>query len=86
MPGLDQLHAQRVNEGALAHSRHTRDADAQRLAGMIDQGVDQLLGPRPILGQGTLHECDGSPDCGTFTGEDCVSHLGPRMCMIRLTH
>jgi hypothetical protein len=58
----DQVQAQRLDEGALAHARHAADAQAQRLAGVRQQRGQQRIGLRAVVGAGRFEQGDGLGD------------------------
>jgi hypothetical protein len=53
------MQAQHLDEGALADARHAGQADAQRLAAGGQQGVQQLVGARAVVGPLALEQRDG---------------------------
>jgi hypothetical protein len=59
VPLLDQVQAQRFNEGGLAHARHAADAQAEDLPGVRQQRREQFIGLRPVVGPGGFQQRDG---------------------------
>ena len=68
----DQVHAQRVDEGALADARHARDADAQRIAGVRQHGVQQARREFAVRRQVALDQRDGAGEHHAVAGQDAV--------------
>ena len=58
----NQVQTQGLNEGGLAHTRHTADAQAKRLAGVRQQGREQFIGLRAVVGAGRFQQRDGFGD------------------------
>ena len=59
---FNQEHAQRLDESAFAHARHTADAQAQRPPRVRQQGREQLITLRAVIGAGGLKQGDGLGD------------------------
>ena len=55
---LDEVHAERLDDGRLPHPRHAGDADVHGPPGIGHQLHQQLLGVFPVVGPGGLHERD----------------------------
>ena len=53
------MQAQRLDEGALAHTGHTADAQAERPPGVRQQPGQQRIGLLAVVGPGGLQQRDG---------------------------
>ena len=66
----DEVHAEGVDEGALAHARHAGDADAVRMAGVRQDGVQQAGRQLGIPRQIALDQRDGAGEDDAVAAED----------------
>ena len=77
-----QVHAERVDEGALAHAGHARDADAPRLARVRQHRVEQPRRQFAIRRQVAFDQRDGAGErpCGPRPGRRlCSCSSGSRL-------
>ena len=59
---VDQVQAQRLDQGRLADARHTAQAESERVAGVRQQGRQQGVRLRAVVGAGRLQQGDGLGD------------------------
>jgi hypothetical protein len=59
MPFADQEQTERLDKGGLANTRHTTDADTERIAASREQACQQLIGLSPMIGTGRFEQRDG---------------------------
>ena len=62
MPAADQVHAERLDERALARARRAADADANAIACKGHEPSQQLLGEQLMLGMARFDECQRPGD------------------------
>ena len=79
---LGQVHAELIDEGALADPRHPGDADASRPAGVREQLLEDPLGPPSMLQVGALDQRDRSGEDGPVTRQHPVDVRGDRCVVV----
>ncbi len=65
VPGLDQVHTERLDGRRLPDARHTGDAHVDGTTRVRHQLQQQLLGLPPVIGAGRLDEGDRPRQAGT---------------------
>ena len=59
MAQANQIQAQRLDEGGLAHAGHAADAESERFAGVGQQLREQLVALRAVIDAGRFEQRDG---------------------------
>ena len=74
MTPLNEIHAEGLDGGRLAHPRHTRDADVHRRTGARHQLHEQTLRPLAMVRAGRLDEGDRAGQGGPVTPAQRLCH------------
>ena len=67
-----EVHAQRLDEGALAGTRDAGDTQSQGLARVRQAGGDDLLGQLLVFREGALHQGNGLAQRHTVALQDAI--------------
>ena len=75
LPGVDEVHAERLDERGLPRARRAGDADAYRVPGRGHELVEQRDRVRPMIGAGRLDERDRPRERPPIAGAHRVGEL-----------
>ena len=82
----DQLQAQGFDEGGFADARHAADAQAEGFAGVGQQGGEQRVGARSVVGAGGFEQGDGLGDGAALALGIAVQDGFDEGCFDKLMH
>ena len=81
----DEIQAQRLDKGGLAHAGHAADAQTKRFAGVGQQRCEQFVALRAVIGAGRFEQRDGFGHGAALHGSIAMQHALQQRAWVHAT-